>query len=227
MSSVRKTPADSAFHLLRYTITLYRDKNNGNLPANWKEFIESGVMTPQMITDTESLLDLEHRYKIHNPPLVVKHQSEEIKIIIMAMRTGGEGNRSSEDVNGIATEIPGRNLVFETVDGKISSGRFPESRLEKMFSDSGLSLFDYTYDATDMPKRAIINKPDDTSGLALGRSEEHFNSDSLTQGELRESPHIVGNETHRDKTARLWKWAFFLLIALFLGFLFKVKKWIG
>ena len=224
MSSVRKTPADSAFLLMRHTVTLYRDKNNGSLPVNWKEFIESGVMTPQMIKDAESHLNLENRYKIHNPPIAVKYKSGEIKIIIMAMRAGGEGNRSSKDENGIATEIPGRNLVFEAVNGEISSGRFPERLLENMFSDAGLNLLDYTYDAPDPPRRTSMSNPEDTSGLALGSAEEQFNSDSLTQGNLRESLDIVDDETQGDNFARFWKWPFFILIALFFGFLFKVKR---
>lgn len=190
MATTRKTPATSTINLFKYTIDLYKKNNDGSLPKDWKELVESGVLSNRMIEDAEKYLDFENRYCFPDPPIALKNRNSEIRVIIMANQSGGEGDYQSLDEKGNPLQVAGRYLIFETSEGKIGSGRFTEKRLEKMFIDSGINLLDHTFDAPPPPKRTKQPNPNETHRLVL-RGPEDFGKSGENPGHHRNRPEEI------------------------------------
>jgi len=207
-----KTPQSSSFYHVRYAVGIYKEKHSGNLPKSWKEFINSGILSGDILTNSRRFLDMESRYIfVDLKPIQIGNQID--RIIIMARQAGGEGdNEDAEDPE----RRRGRLLIVEASDGSIQTRKCSESMLKIWFEKAGLNLADFTSAAPPPIKFIPPTRDPNTEGLVLGGAETRIenNHSVLTRPSKREGkPRSTHSENETD-SIKSSSWGVWIAIGL-------------
>lgn len=167
-----KTPQTVSVANVRALLEIYKTKHGGDFPKNWQEFIDSGILSGQVLTNSRRFLDLENRYIfVELKPMRFGNKTE--RILIMARQPGGEGdNHDAEDPE----KRKGRWLIVETSDGSIQTRKYSEGMLKLWFEKAGLNLADFTSAAPPPPEYTRPLVPPDSENKPLGGPDNLSNA---------------------------------------------------
>lgn len=198
-----KSPQTVSFLNVRSLLAIYKTKHGNNLPASWQDFIDSGILTGEVLDNSRRFLDVENRYIfVDLKPMLLGNQVE--RVLIMARRSGGEGdNNNAEEPE----KRKGRWLIVEASDGSIQTRKYPEVMLKSWFEKAGLSLADFTSASPPPPEFEASPKEPNSEGAALGGPENPSDGDaragknsSHRENEPR-SPHAENDVNSTETTS--------------------------
>ncbi len=183
-----KSPQTTSFYHIKLLLEIYKTKQGNNLPTSWQDFIDSGILTGEVLNNSRRFLDIENRYIfVDLKPMQFGNRTE--RVLIMARQAGGEGdNNNAEEPE----KRKGRWLIVEASDGSIQTRKYPEAMLKSWFEKAGLSLADFTSASPPPPEFEAPPKEPNSEGVALGGPE------NPSAG----SPRAVKNPSQREKKPR-------------------------
>ena len=162
-----KSPQTVSFSNVRSLLGIYKTRHGNNLPNSWQDFIDSGVLSGDVLNNSRRFLDIENRYIfVDLKPMQFGNRTE--RVLIMARQAGGEGdNNEAEEPE----KRKGRWLIVEASDGSIQTRKYSEVMLKYWFEKAGLSLADFTSAAPPTPEFNPPPKEPNSEGVALGGPE--------------------------------------------------------
>lgn len=189
LPSVRGTPQTATFSNVRSLLEIYKTKHGNNLPTGWQDFIDSGILSGDVLNNSRRFLDIENRYIfVDLKPMQFGNRTE--RVLIMARQAGGEGDNDNAEE---PEKRKGRWLIVEASDGSIQTRKYPEVMLRSWFEKAGLSLSDFTSASPPPPEFKVPPKEPNSEGVALGGPENP--SDGNTRA--------VKNSSQRENKPRL------------------------
>lgn len=162
-----KTPQTASFSHIRSLLEVYKTKHGNNLPTSWQDFINSGILSGDVLNNSRRFLDIENRYIfVELKPLQFGNRME--RVLILARQAGGEGDdNDAED----PAKRPGRWLIVEASDGSIQTRNYSEVMLKYWFEKAGLNLADFTFASPPPPDFNPPPKDPNYEGVVLGGPE--------------------------------------------------------
>lgn len=183
-----KSPQTISFSNVRSLLEIYKTKHGNNLPSNWQDFIDSGILTGEVLNNSRRFLDIENRYVfVVVKPMLFGNRTE--RVLIIARQAGGEGD---DDDAEDPEKRKGRWLIVEASDGSIQTRKYSEVMLKFWFEKAGLDLADFTFASPPPPDFNPPPKDPNSEGLALGGPENPSDA----------SPRVSKSSSTRDSKPR-------------------------
>lgn len=176
-----------------------------------------------ILEEAREILDVENRYMFPNVEKIFKSPSSSGKrIVLMANRSGKEGNLKIYEDRINIRPIAGRFVVFEMVDdGRIESGRISEEVLKSMFESEGLNLADFTSEETAKIEFKPYQLP---SNIRRPGDPAHLWEPKSNRPDKRAKDSLPSKIAHHDTELKSqWKWISIAGI-LFVMIFFIVKR---
>lgn len=137
-------PETKVFSLIAVNVGIFRHENRGMTPKSWKEMIDGGYLTGEILEYSRKNIHLEKRYGLFERPIKINDGSGDIELIALAVESGAEGNQSMKEVQNGISVIEGRMAIVSSKGELARSRRYSENMLRRLFLRAGYDLDDYT-----------------------------------------------------------------------------------
>lgn len=205
---------------LKHAIEVYKTEKKV-FPKDWESMESFGFKST--LAEVREILDAENRYIFPNIEKIFKSPTSSGKrIVLMAKRSGKEGNVKIYEDDSASRAIEGRFVIFERVDnGGIESGRISEEVLKSMFKSEGLNLADFTFEEPPKAEPKAYHLPD---SIRRPGDSVHLGERSTSRPEKRMKNTSPIDMTSEDSPLMShWKWMVFTVVLFFVMF-FVVKR---
>jgi len=192
-------------------VDLYK-KEKGHLPNSWADVISGSFFDVSLVRDAELRLDYIDKYRFLDSSVDVFLGWRKEKVIVMSV--GPIAENFVDEEGGVRYF---RWLIVEMPSGDVELRKHTESALERMFSEAGFSLADFTGENGRWEEKIIYGSADVNTGApSLGNEGiVDFRGQEVDSGKVIQNP----------DSSRIGV-SLFVFVFLCISFiLFVVKKW--